>query len=925
MSLKYIKYVILCDIIFLTFSSSTSNNRLQKLFDNPECDCYLKIFRYSCHCRESLSIQLVDGVNTSLTLTCNNGTASDPYKYFSQLRLDDLPSFLLFVNGCPPANAEFSSIFPLSTKYDGYHVGNTLNTLILNCRGLKTFILKSHYLRNLENLQTLYISCPSISTIPGDFLRDSSKYIHNLTIKETALEYIPRIFFSHLPSLVSLNLMDNKLKTIPSLHNFMYLKSIDISGNNIGHLENEIFLHTNNLDSVILSRNRLSVLPKTLYELKKLRRLEAEENRMKYVILQCLADTESIFEINFSGNNLQTLEPKMSSTTTFNSTEACANTSNVTDAKYMANTFSTPQDNVMATTASHFKNNFSVSNKINSFQLHLDLSKNELTRIPEDAFSHMEHLWKLNISFNRISNLPSHLFQSNKRLKTLDLSNNLISNISETFLRDNTELQCFNISSNNIETLGKNFFDGLLNLREIDLSNNTIEYLPETIFLPLKKGKHSLSLNMKENRLTSLPMLPLPQLVDLNLARNRLTIISPDALTHLRALERINLSYNSIQTTDVSASSGSEMAGENLFHENLRRLKYVDFSNNRLTKYPNTTNVYTTLLSLNFSGNLLDEILLRRQGRRGLVIKYPNLQSFDLSNNSLRQVFQQRENYSLSIEARKIMYLDLSRNGISFDGCLEYQTLTEMYCDSFFKRLNALEVLILAHNEIEVIPEHFAKLDTLRRVDFRHNKIRIVSFYNLFYVNAFSASYLNLKSGKNYVPKGDNYELPNTRHLEIDLRHNKIAHVDLPDFKIQKVLQGCDVDKMFAHATILLGYNPITCGCQIYGLLQYSLKEIRPVTEEERWSGSKNTLPVTVDIRDLSCWEPLSVRGRNVSDPETWIHHLLPLFGLCSQAGALKNPSNATGQIASADVSFSRDAAQLRRRWSLLRVWLGNI
>ncbi|XP_046406866.1 leucine-rich repeat and death domain-containing protein 1-like [Ischnura elegans] len=872
---KTFTFIIICITIFLAYSSSMGNHKLQNLFNHPECDCYFRRFYYSCHCQEKIHLEL--GAEVSMIkIRCDDGVVTDPYEFFSKL-FEHLSLSTLIVIGCPPPKREFSSIFPQRSFSDMNDFGDSLDFLILTCEESQNFSLRSNHLQNLRKLSQIMIFCHSLSNIPEDLFRGTSETIEALVISETSIINLPRNIFSHFYSLTDLILMQNKLKAVPSLVNLTELQSLDISGNEVDHLDENLFISKENLREINLSKNNLSQFPTSLCELENLEILNAEDNRFQHLDLQCLALMRSISVISLGGNHLLELQGTvvLKGMLIYNE-----NIEETPGQEEISPLFSKPNEHEMATDVSQHEDSLDSSDESYLFPLgSFDGSNNNLSWLPENIFSDMINLWNLDLSSNKITVLPTNLFRSNEMLSDINLSNNLISNISESFFSKNRELENFNISGNSISTLGENFFFGLLRLKKIDLSHNMIEYLPEKILLPLKEAKKLVFLNMEGNYLSYLPILFLPQLKELFLGSNELEIISSDALKYLRSLERIDLSFNFIKTTDSSPSQNFEFTG-NLFHTHLKHIEHIDISYNRLTKHPNISEVYKTLVSLDLSGNVFDELSLNCYN--GNVS--PSLRTLDLSNNSLRNIFRADGNHRLNFCMDKLVHLNLSRNGIFFDGCLEYKTFTTKRCDSFLVRAHNLEVLDLSHNDIEVVPEYFSLLPNLQRVDFRYNKIKEIYFNNFFYANGmFNVSQYSPES--NYMKTDDYNELPSSHHLEIDLRHNAIIYVDLPETKMQRVPQDCHIDKRFARATILLGHNPILCGCQIYRLLRYSLKEIRPVAEDERWYGRRLSMPVTVDIQSLSCGNPVSVRGKHVSDPETWLHHLLPLLVLCNNGG----------------------------------------
>ncbi|XP_046402927.1 uncharacterized protein LOC124168704 [Ischnura elegans] len=203
-------------------------------------------------------------------------------------------------------------------------------------------------------------------------------------------------------------------------------------------------------------------------------------------------------------------------------------------------------------------------------------------------------------------------------------------------------------------------------------------------------------------------------------------------------------------------------------------------------------------------------------------------------------------------------------------------------------------------------------LPNLRFVDLSHNKIKRLWYGDLQFTRALET--MDLKMFRQYIEIGgelkysrseDNgitfRQYPGSKNLTIDLRHNSIDSLELPEEKIGEVVPGCDLDSHFSRVTLLLGHNPIVCGCEIFKLLRYSAKEIRPMSALERLNGHRLVLPAVIDIQDLHCSKPDSVNGKAVAEVDTWAYLWLPMIGFCpnhagvqSMSGRLKQATNTT-------------------------------
>ncbi|XP_046397233.1 uncharacterized protein LOC124164105 [Ischnura elegans] len=175
-------------------------------------------------------------------------------------------------------------------------------------------------------------------------------------------------------------------------------------------------------------------------------------------------------------------------------------------------------------------------------------------------------------------------------------------------------------------------------------------------------------------------------------------------------------------------------------------------------------------------------------------------------------------------------------------------------------------------------------LPNLRFVDLSHNKIKQLWYGDLLFTRARDIMDLALFRTKEFgesMPDAFLIHFSGSKNLTIDVRHNSIASLQLPDDKIGVVIPGCDIDSKFSRVKLLLGHNPFVCDCEVFKLLRYASKEIRPMSALERHDGHLLVVPAVIDIQDLHCSKPDSINGKAVADVASWGYHWLPVIGLC--------------------------------------------
>ncbi|XP_052737662.1 uncharacterized protein LOC112046156 [Bicyclus anynana] len=108
----------------------------------------------------------------------------------------------------------------------------------------------------------------------------------------------------------------------------------------------------------------------------------------------------------------------------------------------------------------------------------LDLSKNKINRIDEDAFVRMSRLTYLDLSENRINNLPLGIFAKTTGLEVIILSRNYFSEVPKF---QSPSLRILHLSNCQITNLDTNSMTEMPTLLEINLSLNEIESIPDNL------------------------------------------------------------------------------------------------------------------------------------------------------------------------------------------------------------------------------------------------------------------------------------------------------------------------------------------------------------------------------------------------------------------------------------------------------------
>lgn len=235
----------------------------------------------------------------------------------------------------------------------------------------------------------------------------------------------------------------------------------------------------------------------------------------------------------------------------------------------------------------------------------MQLSSCRLSKIEDNAFAgQSEHLKNLNLQDNLLDQVPIRALGHLKKLNLLDLSKNKISLVPNDAFKGLTNLATLKLMDNNV-TLERYAFRGLDNcLKNLNLKGTKQKRVPDSV-----RGLKTLAfLDLSQNSIRDLPGLGgsrtfegLDSLTALNLERNFIQSLSETAFHGIRkTLSSLSLLNNLLSDFPVGAI------------HSLKELRVLDIGFNLLTSLPETSfrgNPAVTLLALD--GNPLKTVPLQ--------------------------------------------------------------------------------------------------------------------------------------------------------------------------------------------------------------------------------------------------------------------------------------------------------------------------
>lgn len=307
----------------------------------------------------------------------------------------------------------------------------------------------------------------------------------------------------------------------------------------------------------------------------------------------------------------------------------------------------------------------------------------EQADIPGDIFKYL-HVSTLDVTFQTATQIPSTLFHfGTDSLTTLSIHGSKLSSLPNNIFADLAILKTLTIHGNRIRFLQPTIFNGGIPLPLYKIRIIGIKSIPRDILF----GKGNLKfLTLKG--IEDIPSINLPPQLDYLDMSNSHVYISPESLTNLNNLRRLDLHNTSLTKLDNTA------------FDSLKSLFSIDMSMNNITE-------------------LSGEIFKACRN---------TLNSLDLSYNKLQLISKL---YFSSVKSLRV--LNLSHNIIRY-----------IEKDSF-KRLRMLTTLNCAGNLITGLPKNvFATVWSLTAIDFSNNNISELS--STIFITSRQLDSINLKN-----------------------------------------------------------------------------------------------------------------------------------------------------------------------------------
>ncbi|KAM7177827.1 leucine-rich repeat-containing G-protein coupled receptor 5 isoform 1-T1 [Macrochelys suwanniensis] len=413
-----------------------------------------------------------------------------------------------------------------------------------------------------------------------------------------------------------------------------------------------------------------------------------------------------------------------------------------------------------------------VPTNLSLFTSYLDLSMNNITKLPSNPLHNLRFLEELRLAGNGLTYIPRGAFAGLFSLKVLMLQNNQLKQVPTEALQNLRSLQSLRLDANHINYVPPNCFSGLVSLRHLWLDDNSLTEIPVQAFRSLSALQAmTLALN-KIHHIPDYAFGNLSSLVVLHLHNNRIYSLGKKCFDGLHSLETLDLNYNSLDEFPTAIRT-------------LTNLKELGFHSNNIKSIPEHAFVGNpSLLTIHFYDNPIQ--LVGQSAFQHL----PELRTLTLNGASQITEFPDLTGTtsleSLTLTGAQVTSLpkvacDQLPNLQVLD--LSYNLLEDLPCFTACKKLQKID---LHHNEIyEIKADTFQQLVALRSLDLAWNKIAVI------HPNAFSSlpSLIKLDLSSNLLSSFPVTGLHGLTHLKLTGNHDLQSLISSENFPELKVIE----------------------------------------------------------------------------------------------------------------------------------------
>lgn len=413
--------------------------------------------------------------------------------------------------------------------------------LRINCSGTMMQELPAHL---PEEYHSLYFNDNNFTHLtPDNFNLSSLQHLRELALVNSGVTSVTNGTLSMLTKLISLDMSQNLLHTVPyGISKMTKLQILDMRSNSIKTIPSETFLDHNQLRTLFLDGNEIDLTQierGTFSSLVKLRKLT-------------MSDMEAASSPSFNAEVSDDYYDNYNSVSSsydmmINQSVQCVN---------VASWFDLPKRNLSLLVLTISNSNIqclaesSFNQWFHKLEI-LDLSMNQLTSLPDDLFVHLFNLEEVYLQNNFLQHIPA-IFASNSNLRILNLKRNQLLFLSpETLYPLSNSLMKLDVSGNYLPVWNATSLTIFDQLQDLSIQRNMLNDEEEP--LNFNNIPYLMYLQLDHNKLRHFPNVRrLGYLKTVKISYNRIRFLEEDIFQGCYALEEVYLNSNLLKTIEKS-------------------------------------------------------------------------------------------------------------------------------------------------------------------------------------------------------------------------------------------------------------------------------------------------------------------------------------------------------------------------------------
>lgn len=646
--------------------------------------------------------------------------------------------------------------------------------------------------RSLQNLKYLDLSFNRVQRLNSDSFIGLDT-VEELDLSFNFLTQIPVNSLKILSSLRVLKLSGNLLQNLEmtkDMKSLTNLEVLDLSRNRLSELPRDIFQGMSNLKELHLGVNQLRTLPSTAFDgLTGLISLNLIDNNLLAFPNQAVENITHLQSLNLDYNRISALTPMKNQNLTRLSIshnlireippDTFTKFPLLTQLNLRGNLIETLDEVLLPITLQELDIGFNSIRSIPRFQLpaleSLKLDHNQVSTLLQHNFVLLGNLRELDLSYNMISSFFGNSFDGLDSLETLDLAGNKLEYIPQ--FGNMYSIETLNFSKNLVKEIG--LLENMLSLTTLDLSHNQISNMKTDTFF---NTSNLITIKLQHNRMNSFKGFTgsFDRLKTLDLSNNHISYAYPNSFESFGQLWNLNLNNNRFTLFPTE------------FLKPCKQLRYVGLAKNQI-KNLNEMNFsnFAHLRQLDLSGNLI-EFVIQNAFLNSTQLQVVNLAGNKLENldanvfhGIIRLELDISNNYMSTLpptifdrtHVQKLHKLSIAKNAFQ---SIPHEALQRQY---FY-----LEDLDLSENRITEVPQNLNILVNVKNLDMSYNPLGELSLKNILSepktVRSLHLANCSVKS----IPV---LEMPFLRNL--NLSYNEIKGFEETVFQRTTLLESLDL------------------------------------------------------------------------------------------------------------------------------------